>query len=254
MEFLKISTEANITTVQLDRGTANALQTGMIKEIIAAFEQLSSNSETRAVVMVGKGNFFSAGLDVIEIEAYDAAQSLEFWNAFSKMIETLLAFPKPFITAINGHSPAGGAILSLTSDFRYMAEGKFRIGLNEVPVGIAVPEPIFDLYANVIGRKNAYQYLLEGKLSLPEEALAVGLVDEVLPQTEVYTRAIAKAAQLIQLEPKTFALTKLAMRRELLAKFSAKDANYFENTVKHWSDPDARKILKALVDGLKSKA
>lgn len=252
MEFLKINTENAITTVQLDRGTANALQTGMIKEITTAFNQLKDDPNTRAVVLVGKGNFFSAGLDVIEIEAYNEAESVDFWNAFASMIGTLLAFPKPLVAAINGHSPAGGAILALTADFRFMAQGKFRIGLNEVPVGIAVPEPIYDMYARVIGHRNAYQFLLEGKLSLPEEALACGLVDAVLNQDEVYPSAIAKATQLANLEPKTFGKTKLNMRRELLAKFE--DKSYFEATIKHWFDEDARKVLKALVDGLKSKA
>ena len=252
MEFLKISTDNAITTVQLDRGTANALQTGMIKEITAAFNQLKDDANTRAVVLVGKGNFFSAGLDVIEIEAYEEAASIDFWNAFADMIGTLLAFPKPLVAAINGHSPAGGAILALTADFRYMAEGKFRIGLNEVPVGIAVPEPIYDMYARVIGHRNAYQFLLEGKLATPEDALAVGLVDAVLPQDDVYSTSFAKATQLARLEAKTFGKTKLNMRRELLAKFE--DKSYFEATIKHWFDPDARRVLKALVDGLKTKA
>lgn len=252
MEFLKIKTESAITTVQLDRGTANALQISMIKEITAAFNQLKDDENTRAVVLVGKGNFFSAGLDVIEIEAYNEAESVEFWNAFASMIGTLLAFPKPLVAAINGHSPAGGAILALTADFRYMAEGKFRIGLNEVPVGIAVPEPIYEMYARVVGHKNAYQFLLEGKLSLPEEALAAGLVDAVLPQEEVYNTAVNKAVQLARLEAKTFGKTKLNMRRELLAKFE--DKSYFDATIKHWFDADARRILKALVDGLKTKA
>lgn len=254
MQFLKISTENYISTVQLDRGTANALQTAMIKEITQAFEDLKNDASCRAVVMVGKGPFFSAGLDVIEIEAYNEAESIDFWNSFARMIGTLLAFPKPFVAAINGHSPAGGAILALTADFRYMAEGKYRIGLNEVPVGIVVPQPIYDMYAQVIGTRNAYQFLLEGKLSLPEEALAVGLVDAVLPQEEVYTQALTKATMLAKMEPKTFSKTKLNMRAPLLAKFEAGNEDYFEQTIKHWFDPDARRVLKALVEGLKSKA
>lgn len=253
MENLKLHKEGQVYTLQLDRGTANALQTGMIKEITQVFKDLEQDSGCRAVVLTGKGNFFSAGLDVIEIAAYNEAESTEFWLSFAEMMGCMLAFPKPLVAAINGHSPAGGAIMALTCDFRFMAEGKFRIGLNEMSVGIVVPDPIFDMYARVVGEKNAYQFLLEGKLLLPEEALDAGLVDAISPQEEVYTKAMEKAQALAKLEPKTYALTKRNMRKSLLDKFSDKENSYFDATIKHWFDPNARAVLQALVDGLKSK-
>jgi len=251
MEFIRTEHRENLAVVTLDRGTANALNKAMIDELAETFKQLDRDSSVRGALITGKGNFFSAGLDVLEVAAYDEKTSQEFWQSFATMIGTMLSFGKPLVAAVNGHSPAGGAIVALTCDFRYMADGKFRIGLNEVPVGIAVPQPIFEMYAAVVGQKNAYQFLLQGKLLLPAEALQSGFVDEVCPQEEVFDRAWTRLKELAAFEPKTFALTKRNMRAGLVHKYTTHYDEFFGPTLHHWQDPDARNVLNALVASLK---
>jgi len=251
MEFIQTEYREDLAIVTLDRGTANAMNKAMIDELAEVFRALDKDSSVRGALITGKGNFFSAGLDVLEVAAYDERESQEFWHSFASMIGTLLSFSKPLVAAINGHSPAGGAIVALTCDFRYMAEGKFRIGLNEVPVGIAVPQPIYEMYAAVVGPKNAYQFLLQGKLLLPQEALQSGFVDDVCPQEIVFDRSWSKLKELAAFEPKTFALTKKNMRASLVHKYTLHYDEYFGPTLHHWQDPDARNVLNALVASLK---
>lgn len=251
MQFIQTEHRDKLVVVTLDRGTANALNKAMIDELAETFKELDRDASVRGALITGKGNFFSAGLDVLEVASYDEKASQEFWHAFARMIGTMLSFSKPLVAAVNGHSPAGGAIVALTCDFRYMAEGKFRIGLNEVPVGIAVPQPIFEMYAAVVGTRNAYQFLLQGKLLLPSEAIQCGLADEICPQEEVFDRAWNKLKELAAFEPKTFALTKKNMRAGLVHKFTTHYDEFFGATLHHWQDPDARAVLNALVASLK---
>src|SRR5690606_32452196 len=107
------------------------------------------------------------GLDLITLFEYDEAKIHEFWESFIALIYDLAAFPKPSIAAITGHSPAGGCVLALCCDHRVMAEGDYIIGLNEVPVGIIVPQCIFELYSFWLGSARASKFLLEGKLLAP---------------------------------------------------------------------------------------
>jgi len=93
------------------------------------------------------------------------------------------------ITAITGHAPAGGAVLSITSDYRFATGGNFKIGLNEVQVGIVVPPVILTLLNDVVGPRNAQYLGLTGKLLSPEEALSFGLVDEIVSAQDLIPRS-----------------------------------------------------------------
>jgi enoyl-CoA hydratase/carnithine racemase len=251
MNFLKTEEKNGYTILHLDRGTANVLNMEMVLEIIGWFTQAAENEECGGVILYGKGNFFSAGLDVVELYSYNEEESARFWTAFAKMTETLASFPRPLICAINGHSPAGGCIMAIASDWRVMSRGKFRIGLNEVPVGIAVPEPIFLLYSMWIGRRNAYQYLLEGKLLLPEEAYQTGLIDVLCEQEEVLAEAEKKMHVYLSMDSLTFRKTKLGLRRGILRSFREDFDDSFGETIRHWWTPGARGRIKALVESLK---
>lgn len=253
MNTLLCENRDGIAVVTLNRGTANAQNTEMIKEISDLFVKLQGDDTVKAAIITGKGNFFSAGLDVIEIAAYDEQESKVFWQAFAHMMTTLAAWPKPLATAINGHSPAGGCIIAITADFRIMAEGNFKIGLNEVPVGIMVPMPVYKLYSMWIGTRNAYQYLLQGKLMTPAEALQAGLVDAVVPQDQVFATTEAMMRQIMKLDLGTFIKTKANLRSEVLQTLRMDFDATFGETIRHWWEPAARARLNALAASLKNK-
>jgi Delta3-Delta2-enoyl-CoA isomerase len=251
MNTLLYENRDGIAVVTLNRGTANAQNIEMIKEISDLFVKLLGDDTVKGAIITGRGNFFSAGLDVIEVAGYDEKESKVFWQAFAHMLTTLASWPKPLATAINGHSPAGGCIIAITADFRIMAEGNFKIGLNEVPVGIMVPFPVYKLYSMWVGTKNAYQYLLQGKLLNPTEALASGLVDAVVPQEQVFATTEAMMRQMLKLDLGTFSKTKISLRSEVLATLRMDFDASFGETIRHWWEPAARARLNALVASLK---
>ena len=243
-----------IAVVTLNRGTANALNTEMIKELSDLFLELRADAIVKGAIITGKDNFFSAGLDILEIIDYNEDQSRVFWKAFAHMMTTLVEWPKPLISAINGHSPAGGCIIAITADFRYMAEGNFKIGLNEVAVGIVVPMPVYKLFAMWVGARNAYQALIQGKMVSPAEALQYGLVDGLFPQDQVLAQAEAAMRQLIKLEPGTYTRTKLNLRADIIQALKNDFDGSFGDTIRHWWDPAARARLNGLVATLRSKS
>lgn len=251
MSSVRIENHEGIALVTLNRGTANALNLDMIRELSETFTALRDDDSVRGAIITGQANFFSAGLDVIEVAGYDRPQSEVFWRTFADMMYNLASWPKPLACAINGHSPAGGCIIAITADFRFMAEGNFKIGLNEVPVGIVVPMPVYKLYAMWVGTRNAYQYLIQGKLLNPAEASAAGLVDGLFPQEQVLEATMQVMKQMLKLEPGTFAKTKLNLRAEVLHSLKHDFDASFGDTLEHWWNPAARQRLDALVASLK---
>lgn len=253
MEHIKTTIEDHILGIFLDRGKSNAIDTVLLKELIETLESNQENEAVQGAILIGKENFFSAGLDLITLFDYNVDQIREFWNLFLEATSLLASFPKPIAAAISGHSPAGGCVFALCCDYRIMAEGNFVIGLNEIPVGLIVPESIFQLYAFWIGRRNAYQNLLEGKLLTPNEAKAQGLVDDVVPANMLFNTATKKIKQISQLNQKTWRTSKLNFRKEIILKLRENREETIQGILEQWWLPSTRSILKTIIDNLTSK-
>ncbi|MEZ4879207.1 MAG: enoyl-CoA hydratase/isomerase family protein, partial [Chitinophagales bacterium] len=216
LAYIKINIEEQIAVIQLDRGSANPMNHQLVSELRVALKEAQTNEQVLGAIIHGKPNFFSAGLDLPELYNYNEQQFADFWQNFMDLIADLIAFNKPLIASITGHAPAGGCIIAIGCDYRVMAEGNYKIGLNEIPVGIIVPKPVFDLYSFWLGQRTAYQYLLEGKLYSPEHAKAIGLVDEVVDANEVLHQAKVKLLQYFSYEQNGWRATKRQMRKDLL--------------------------------------
>lgn len=253
MDFIRTKIDDHIYHLMLDRGKSNAMHLEMIQEIAQALEEAARDTSVEGLILSGKENFFTSGLDLITLYQYDEAQMRDFWNAFIALVAQLVAFPKPVVSAITGHSPAGGCVLALCSDYRIMADGDFIIGLNEIPVGIVVPYSIFRLYSFWIGEGKAYQNLLEGKLFKPLEALEIGLVDEVVAFNRIQNAAAKKIKSLTQYEQQSWRSSKLNLRSQLIEEFSKDQTEVINQVLEQWWRPTTRSIMKTIIDNLTHK-
>ncbi|MDX2301846.1 MAG: enoyl-CoA hydratase/isomerase family protein [Microscillaceae bacterium] len=254
METLQISYQKEYAIVQLDRGKVNPINHQMVQEIRSTFQELATNEQVRGVIITGKPNYFSAGLDVIELYGYDEVKIRQFFFDFGSMYVDLAKFPKPLICAITGHSPAGGCVIAITADYRIMAEGeKYTIGLNEVAVNIQISDNIVEGYAFWIGRGKAHKYLLEGKLLPVQEAHAVNLLDEVCPLEEVLPRAEKKMKQYLFANNDILLNTKYKLRKSWLEKLDVNVEKDFEEALITWWKPEIRMRLKMFVESLSKK-
>ncbi|RZK81779.1 MAG: enoyl-CoA hydratase/isomerase family protein [Pedobacter sp.] len=253
MNTIRVTIKDHLAIITLDRGKSNALNGEMITELNDMLSNISSDDNIGGVIITGKEHFFSAGLDLIELYSYTKEDAESFWHQFLKFTATITSFRKPLVAAINGHSPAGGCVIALACDHRVMAEGKYIIGLNEVPVGIIVPDSIFSLYSFWIGEANAARSLLEGRLFSPEEALAIGLVDELVNPASILTAAERKIRKYMALERDTWQQSKLNIRKNLIASVSANQDEALKVMLEQWWSPATRSILKTIIENLQKK-
>lgn len=253
MNTIEVTIKDRLAIITLNRPKSNSLNREMVSELTDMLTNIDNDPNIGGALITGKENFFSAGLDLIELYGYNEEEAKSFWHLFLNFVARITSFKKPLISAINGHSPAGGCVIALACDARVMAEGKFIIGLNEVPVGIIVPKSIFELYAFWLGKANATKSLLEGKLFNPEEALAVGLIDEVVKPESILTAAERKARKYMAFEANTWQQSKLNIRKDLIAITSADQSADLEIMLKQWWSPSTRAILKTIIDSLQRK-
>lgn len=253
MNTINVTIKDRLALITLNRSKSNALNREMITELGDMLHNINNDGNIGGAIITGKEHFFSAGLDLIELYSYNEEEIKSFWQLFMDFTAKIVAFKKPLVAAINGHSPAGGCVIALACDARVMAEGKYIIGLNEVPVGIIVPDSIFQLYAFWLGKANASRSLLEGKLFTPEEALSIGLVDELVNPASIMTAAERKIRKYMALEANTWQQSKLNIRKELIAATSADQAVTLEAMLDQWWAPSTRNLLKMIIENLQKK-
>lgn len=254
MNTIQVTIKDKVAVLTLDRGRSNAINSEMVSELFQMVRNVESDDHVAGLIITGKEGFFSAGLDLIELYDYGEEQIRQFWIDFLNLVTAMASFRKPMVAAISGHSPAGGCVLALCCDYRVMAEGTYIIGLNEVPVGIIVPETIFHLYAFWLGSAPAYRYMLEGKLMHVEEALAAGLIDELVNPESILHAAERQIRKYIQLDAKTWQQSKVNMRADLLSKVSSDQTTMLEIMLKQWWSPGTRSILKTIIQNLQQKS
>lgn len=253
MNTIRVTVKDRLAIITMNRGKSNALNREMITELNDMIVNIDADPAIGGAMITGTGHFFSAGLDLIELYGYDEAETRSFWTLFFSFAANLSKFKKPIVAAINGHSPAGGCVIGIACDTRVMANGPYIIGLNEVPVGIIVPQSIFELYAFWLGKADASRSLLEGKLFSPEEALKIGLVDELVSPDSILTAAERKVRKYMAFEANTWQQSKLSIRKELIASISADQSETLQKMLDQWWSPGTRSILKTIIDNLQKK-
>ena len=212
--MIDITDNGQIRELRLARPPANALNPELLQRLADELAAASS-SGSRAIVISGRPGMFTGGLDVPELLRLDRAQMREAWKVFFDVQRRLAASPIPVAAAITGHSPAGGAVLALYCDYRVMADGAFKIGLNEVQVGLCPGPVIYAVLRRLVGPRHADQLISSGLLLTPAQALQIGLVDRIVTEGEVVSAAVAWAQSMAALPPRAVAATRRPAPRPL---------------------------------------
>lgn len=224
-----------MATVSLSKRPVNSLTQEVCEEVKAKLHELEADPDIRGVVLgSGVPGIFSAGLDLRSMHGRTTDELAVFWTAVQEMWLALYMSPMATVAAISGHAPAGGCLLALACDYRVMAEGKSRIGLNESQIGLVAPPWLARMLVDAVGSRKAERMLQLGSLIGPEQALAAGLVDEVVPMQELPAASMARLNELVAVNPTGFATTKLQVRHyaaEALRKHQSEDLDTFIRSV-----------------------
>ena len=241
-----------ILELKLARPPANAINPALAKALHQAIEAAPQNG-VRALVLSGAPGMFSGGLDVPELLSLDRAGMHAFWKDFFALLRRIALSPLPVAAAITGHSPAGGAVMAIFCDMRVAAQGNFKIGLNEVRVGLPVPRVVYAALQRLVGSREAERLAVHGSLISPDEALRVGLVDQLAPVDEVIPAALSWCRELLTLPPQAMAMTRQLARADFAALFEQLSARTHKEMEEVWFSAEPQATLKALVAQLAVK-
>lgn len=236
-----------IHELRLARPPVNALDPRVCAALADAIHA-SVEAGAHALVLSGGPKVFSAGLDVPYLLALgdDRAALSAAWGEFFRAARALAGCAVPVVAALAGHAPAGGCVLALCCDYRVMASGPYRIGLNETQVGLVAPEGIQHLMRRVVGAHRAERLLVGGEMVDAETAHAIGLVDELADIDSVATRAIAWLQPLLALPRAPMLQTRAIARADVVAALQPERIR-LETFIDAWTAPDTQAGLKALV-------
>ncbi len=250
--MLEISSHGAIREIRLARPPVNALYPPLLASLRDAVRAAPEDG-MQGLVIAGGPNAFSAGLDVPYLLTLDRAALLDAWRVFFETAQAIAESPIPVVAALAGHSPAGGCVLALCCDYRVMARGPFRIGLNEVQVGLAVPEGIQHLLRRVVGAYRAERLMVAGAMVESEQALAIGLVDELTDVDHVVTRARAWLEDLLARPLRPMLETRRLARADLVGALTDPQRLDLDRFVDNWYREDTQAVLHALVARLKKQ-
>ena len=193
-EFVTLETRDGVGTIRLNRPKMNALNAQVQEEIRACAREAEFSSDVRAVVLTGGERVFAAGADIKEMKDMSYADMLRRAGVLQDCFASVARIPKPVIAAVNGYALGGGCELSLTADFRIAAEDAV-FGQPEILLGIIPGAGGTQRLARLIGPARAKDLVFTGRFVKADEALRLGLCDEVVPAAEVYSTAVERASR-----------------------------------------------------------
>lgn len=213
MELIDLEINDNVAVITLKNGKVNAISPQVITELNNALDQ--AESAEAVVILTGQAGMFSGGYDLKTMkESSDSAVSLV--TAGSTLARRMLSFPFPIIGACSGHAIAKGAFLLLSCDVRIGCVGPFKIGLNEVLIGMTMHQAGIELARNRIPINYLTRSVINAELFTPETAVTAGFLDTVVDPEQLMTTAMATAKQLLTLNMTAHHGTKLKERKECL--------------------------------------
>ena len=199
-----------VAVVRLDDGKANALSMSVIEALHAALD--TAGAQATSVCIAGNGKALCAGFDLSVMRAgFD--DMVKLVRAGGEFLMRLYGHPQPTVAAVTGHALAAGALVVLACDTRVSGDGPAKIGLNEVAIGMTLPEFAVELARDQLSKRYLTRATVEAEIFSPEGALAAGYVDLIVAADQCERTAIDEARRLGQLDAAAYAGTKTALRQ-----------------------------------------
>ena len=195
-EFVNLEVDGGVGTIRLDRPPMNALNVAVQEELRAAAHEATARQDVRAVIIYGGPKVFAAGADIKEMATMSYTDMVDRSAALSSSFTAVAKIPKPVVAAVTGYALGGGCELSLCADYRVAGESA-KLGQPEILLGVIPGAGGTQRLARLVGPSKAKDLCFTGRFVDAEEALRIGLVDQVVPNEGVYDAARAWAEQFV---------------------------------------------------------
>ena len=249
--MIELETRGRVTLLQLRHGKVNALDVELLDAFVDHLDRLASG-DAEAVVLTGNGRLFSAGADLARVVEGGAEYAAKFIPALAKAFRTLFAFPKPVVAAVEGAAVAGGCVLVCACDHRIMAAGAGRIGASELAVGVPFPVSALEVLRYACG-DTTERHVFAAQLLSPDEAVAAGIVHEVVPADELLDRATAAAQERAERPAPAFRLAKQQLRRPTVERIDRDEPTVDPEVERVWASADTAARLAAQLARLRAR-
>jgi enoyl-CoA hydratase/carnithine racemase len=193
-EFVHLEVSGAVATIRLDRPKMNAVNAQLRDELAEAARAADADPAVRAVILYGGERVFAAGADINEMAEMSYAGMTEHCRALQDSLNTVARIGAPVVAAITGYALGGGLELALCADFRVAGESA-KVGQPEIQLGVIPGAGGTQRLPRLIGPSRAKDLIFTGRHVKADEALAIGLVDKVVPDDQVYDAAKEMAAQ-----------------------------------------------------------
>jgi enoyl-CoA hydratase len=203
----------SIATITMDDGKANVMSLPMFSELNITLDR--AIADKAIVVLMGRPGVFSAGFDLPVLMA-GGVDAYNMRKTGFELAERLLSFPTPVVIACSGHALAMGAFLVLSADYRIGAEGDFKIGANEVAIGLTMPNFGVEICRQRLAPAHFNRAVINAEVYAPNQAVTAGFLDQVVPAADLATAAQRMATQLTRLNMAAHTATKLRAREQTL--------------------------------------
>ncbi|UCG00989.1 MAG: enoyl-CoA hydratase/isomerase family protein [Candidatus Heimdallarchaeota archaeon] len=247
--MISLDVSNHVGILKLNRDITNAINLELVKKITKNIREIKTDPDIHSIVLSSTNDkFFAIGFDIPELIELSRNEFKVFYQSFNQLCLDLYSFPKPTIAALTGHAIAGGCILALCCDYRFIAEGRKLMGLNEVKLGVPIPYPGDCILRQAVGSRHAQEITYVGDFYPSDELLKMGMVDNVFPVDQVLNKSIEKAQLLGSLPQGAFERIKRnrieLVRTQIIEYLAEKEEIFLE----HWFSAEARERLKEAIE------
>ena len=245
MKYLNVSTDGGVSIVRLSKNVTNAIDLEMVRGLSQYLDEAKADERIRGLVLASANHkFFSIGFDIPKLIGLERDDFMEFYRAFNRLCLALYAFPKPTAAAITGHAVAGGCIIAICCDYRFIAEGKKLMGLNEIKLGVPLPYPADCVLRQITADRSARKLVDTGDFFMPEQALRMGLVDEVVPIERVLPASVEKVMAIAASSLRAYGIMKRFRTGKILLQIEKDLVESETEFVEMWYSQEVRHALK----------
>ncbi|MDP6782106.1 MAG: enoyl-CoA hydratase/isomerase family protein [Dehalococcoidia bacterium] len=251
---MELQRRDGIGILLIDGPNTNAIDQDFIDDMNSLLHAAEADTSLRALVITSAHpKIFCPGLNLKALVGLPYERLFEFAGNLTGMVRNEFSFSKPQIAAINGHAIAGGCLVAMGADYRFMARGKSRIGVLEIDVALPVALGGMAVLEYVMGRRNVEKAIYSGELYLPEDALNIGMVDELVEPEELLDRAVEKAKFLGSKPAAAFKRDKQYLRAAVIDWIDVREARHLKEWVDCWYSKEAQEALGKVVEQLGTK-
>jgi enoyl-CoA hydratase/carnithine racemase len=248
---IRLERTGGLVTARFDKARGNSIDEPFTQELLDVATQLGADPDVRGVLLASAHpKLFSPGLDLVTLLEYDRAAMERFMRVFAEAVWALYALRKPVVAAVGGHAVAGGCILALTADYRVLKRGGVQVGLNEVKVGVPLPWSVALLLRASVPAAALTQVALLGRNFADDEALAVGLADQLADADGFDDFCRARLEEFADKDTASIAITKGYLREAVLREMRGREKEEMGVWLDRWFSDSTRERIRQIVAGM----